>query len=66
MLKITAARLSNAEDFGEIGEVRMKDKVHVQTGLGVIEILRIVPEGKPEMTAVEWSRGLKNTKVILK
>lgn len=66
MLKITAARLSNAEDFGQMGEVRIKDKVYVQTGLGVIEILQIVPEGKPEMTAVEWSRGLKNTKVIFK
>ena len=57
-LKITAAELCGGEG-GESGEVVAcnKNGIDVRTGEGYFRILRLVPEGKREMTAAEFLCG---------
>ena len=46
--------------LGAPGQVVVSDKsVIVSTGMGAIELLRVIPAGKKEMDAIDWARGAR-------
>lgn len=42
------------------GEIQTVNKVIVGTGNGSIELIKVKPEGKREMTALDWIRGIQD------
>ena len=47
---------------GAPGQVVVSEKsVLVSTGMGAIELLRVIPAGKKEMDAIDWARGARLT-----
>jgi methionyl-tRNA formyltransferase len=59
--KICATGVSNTSS-GTPGQILVIDKsVFVSTGLGAIELLRVIPAGKKEMDAIDWARGARLT-----
>lgn len=62
ILKIVSAAASDDDNIGDNGEiVALSQKgdgyVDVKTGSGTLRILRVVPEGKKEMSAGDFVRG---------
>lgn len=64
IIKILEVRCSELADFGRVGELKVEEFASVQTGSGVLELIKLKPEGKNEMLATEWAKGLKSSKVI--
>lgn len=61
---IVEARLSYAPS-DHAGDVRVENgHVYVGTGDGTIELLKVRPAGKTDMTAVEWARGLRGATAL--
>lgn len=61
---ILDARLSYAPS-AYAGDVRLENgHVYVGTGEGTIELLRVRPAGKTDMSAVEWARGLRGATAL--
>jgi methionyl-tRNA formyltransferase len=59
-VKIGPVRLSAAAESLQPGELRAsRDAVDVGTGGGAIRLDRVRPEGRGEMSASEWARGLR-------
>jgi methionyl-tRNA formyltransferase len=59
-LKVLASRLSDKPDSSEPGtivNVGKNDPIDVQTGRGIISLLKIQPEGKRVMSCEEYVRG---------
>lgn len=65
-IKFTKARCVDTSLNCEVGETRIDNQVIVQTGSGALEILEVIPEGKRVMSALEWARGVKVSKVSFK
>ncbi len=63
MLKIVAAEVASENgSHGTAGEVISTDNgICVACGEGVLRILKVLPEGKPRMTAADFVRGRKIT-----
>lgn len=67
---ITSAQIANLEEsFADtrkpnIGEIYVKERIYVACSDGFIELLRVKPEGKREMSSVEWLRGIHNSVAI--
>lgn len=58
-LKIGGVRL--ADDAGDLAPGQLEvhgKKVHVGTGEGIVELVRVQPAGKKMMDALAWARGL--------
>lgn len=66
IIKIIEARCSKRTDIGAVGEIKIDENVLVQTGSGVLELIKLIPEGKSEMFASEWARGVKSREVLFK
>lgn len=64
IIKILEVRCSELADFGRVGELKVEELATVQTGSGVLELIKLIPEGKNQMLATEWARGLKSRKVF--
>lgn len=61
---IVEARLSYAPSE-HAGDVRVGNgHVYVGTGSGTIELIRVRPAGKTEMSAIEWARGLRGATAL--
>jgi methionyl-tRNA formyltransferase len=65
LLKIIEAAPAGETQLGEIGQVvNVKQPqgafIGVQTGEGVIQLLKVQPEGKRVMTAEEFARGQRD------
>jgi len=58
-LKIDSLRVLDVEQNLKVGEVLINDEsFFVGTGMGAIEILRLTPAGRNQMSAGEFIRGL--------
>ncbi len=63
-IKLLESRLPNSEEMlktqqtGAIFDM-IKDGIRVQTGQGILEILRVHPPGKREMNARDWWNGVR-------
>ncbi len=58
-LKIDSLRVLDVEQNLKVGEVLINDEsFFVGTGMGAIEILRLTPSGRNQMSASEFIRGL--------
>lgn len=65
-IKISKANISQMLSPEPIGTVIISEGIYVKTGNGVLEIVEMQPEGKRPMLAVEWARGLRETRVTFK
>jgi methionyl-tRNA formyltransferase len=62
-LKITRSRISQNQSLNSVasaGEwIIEKDRVFIGTGQSPLEILKLIPQGKSEMSAADWARGAR-------
>jgi methionyl-tRNA formyltransferase len=62
-LKITRSRISQNQSLNSVasaGEwIIEKDRVFIGTGQNPLEILKLIPQGKSEMSAADWARGAR-------
>ena len=62
-LKITRSRISQNQSLNSAasaGEwIIEKDRVFIGTGQSPLEILKLIPQGKSEMSAADWARGAR-------
>jgi methionyl-tRNA formyltransferase len=62
-LKITRSRVSHDQSLNPVpapGEwIIEKDRVLIGTGQSPIEIVQLIPQGKSEMSATDWARGVR-------
>ena len=67
---ITAAKICESTEarsgveIHDVGQVINRDGVFVSCGNGWLEIVRVKPEGKREMSSAEWVRGLQQQEHI--
>ena len=61
IIKVMETSPVEADNVGEIGSFVKKSKlgIDVQTGDGILRLIRVKPEGKGEMLASDWANGLK-------
>lgn len=60
IIKVMETEVINTTSTGKIGEFIniSKSGIDIQTGNGVLRLLRVKPEGKNEMPARDWANGL--------
>ena len=62
-LKITRSRIPQNQSLNSVasaGEwIIEKDRVFIGTGQSPLEILKLIPQGKSEMSAADWARGAR-------
>ncbi len=60
IIKVMETEVINTSSTGNIGEFIniSKSGIDIQTGKGVLRLLKVKPEGKGEMSARDWSNGL--------
>ena len=60
IIKVMETEVINTSSTGKIGEFIniSKSGIDIQTGNGVLRLLRVKPEGKNEMPARDWANGL--------
>ena len=64
IIKVMETEVINTSSTGNIGEFIniSKSGIDIQTGKGVLRLLKVKPEGKGEMSARDWSNGLNREK----
>ena len=60
IIKVMETEVINTTSTGKIGEFIniSKSGIDIQTGNGILRLLRVKPEGKNEMPARDWANGL--------
>lgn len=64
-LAIMSAKKSSVEiESLRPGQIIVGENVFVGTGQGALELIKVKAEGKKEMSAIEWARGIQNREAL--
>ncbi len=66
IIKVLTTKVEDGSKQAEIGEIVKADKngIVIQTGDGLLRIIKVKPEGKGEMLARDWANGLHELKFV--